>query len=86
MSTWWSAKQLENGGLTVVKELEKGIFDLVLVDRLVSKGRLQWEVTAKAMQFPDNFLVGVVSPGVALQSNPLESGAFWGFQPLMWGD
>ena len=67
----------------MTKELEKGIFDLVLLDRLVGKGKLQWEITVKSMQFPDNFLVGVCSPGIDPEANPLESGMFWGFQPLV---
>ena len=75
--------QLENNSLTVVKELEKGIFDTVLIDHLMKKGRHHWELTVEKIQFPDNLLLGVASLGINLQSNPLESGLFWGIQPLM---
>ncbi len=68
--------------MTVVKELEKGIFDMALVDFEMSSGTNHWEITIDKMEFTENLLIGVARKGLTTNINPFDTGLFWGIQPL----
>ncbi len=67
-----------------MKEADKGDSDMALIDIEMRTGFYHWEITIEKVEHPENILMGVVRKGVSLSSNPLETGCFWGIQPLMW--
>ena len=68
----------------VIKKLEEGgPYDFCFGEFHLNKKRNYFEVKIDWVDFKENILIGVALEDADLTKNPLETGKFWGLQPLM---
>ena len=73
---------MENDESTVFKIVDNDTFDLIVLDTLICKGSFCFEITTENMDINDEFLIGVVNPGIPFDMSPLDTGMFHGIQPF----
>jgi hypothetical protein len=79
-----SVRLLENN-LKVLKKLEEGTsYDYCFGEFHLNKKRNYFEVKIDWVDFKENILIGVANENTDLSKNPLQTGQFWGLQPLMY--
>jgi len=76
--------RLLDNRLKVLKKLEEGnAYDFCFGEFHLNKKRNYYEVKIDWVDFKENILIGVASKKADLSKNPLQTGQFWGLQPLM---
>lgn len=78
-----SIRLLDNS-LKIIKNLDEGgAYDFCFGEFHMNKKRNYFEVRIDWVDFKENILIGVAHKDADLSKNPLETGKFWGLQPLM---
>ena len=76
--------QLLDNRLKVLKKLDEGgAYDYCYGQFHLNKKRNYFEVKIDWVDFKENILIGVAHEEADLSKSPLETGRFWGLQPLM---
>ena len=76
--------QLIENRFKILKKLEEGgVNDYCFGEFHLNKKRNYFEIKIDWVDFKENILVGVANESADLAKNPLETGKFWGLQPLM---
>lgn len=79
-----SPVQLLDNRLKILKKLDEGGgYDYCFGQFHMNKKRNYFEVKIDCVDFKENILIGVAHQDADLSKNPLETGRFWGLQPLM---
>lgn len=79
-----SCIRLLDNRLKIIKNLEEGgAYDYCFGEFHLNKKRNYFEIRIDWVDFKENILLGVANEDADLSKNPLETGKFWGLQPLM---